>query len=101
MVDALKPIFVGHGSMDGEVISGVRQKDACHTAFVTARGETTIAWAQVGNVAAHLSAGRREFDLATDGATHTLAVPTGGYAEADAAGVDGAVGQLAGECGAY
>ena len=87
--------------MDGDLISDIRQVDACHTTFVTSRGETTIAWAQVGNVAAHLSAGRRDTSLKTAGATHTLSVPTGGYAEADAAGVDGAVGQMAGECGAY
>ena len=101
MVEAMKPIVVGHATMDGEVISNIRQMDACHTAFVTSRGETTIAWAQVGNVAAHLSAGRREIGLVTAGATHTLAVPIGGYPEADAAGIDGAVGQIAGECGAY
>ena len=94
MVDALKPIVVGHASMDGQV-------DACHTTFTTSRGGTTIAWAEVGNVAAHLSPGRREIGLKTAGATHTLSVPTRGYPEADAAGVDGAVGQLAGECGAY
>ena len=100
MIDALKPTIVGHVTLDGALVSGVRQADACHTVFTTPDGATTIAWAQVGNVVTHLVASRQETSLTTDGTSHTLSAPTAGYADADATGVRGALDQLATACGA-
>ena len=101
MIDALKPTIVGHVTLDGDLISSVRQADACHTVFTTSRGSTTIAWAQVGNVITHLVASRQETLLKTDGTSHNLSAPTAGYADADADSVRGALNQLATACGAH
>lgn len=100
MIEALKPSIVGHVTLDGDLVSDLRQADACHTVFTTSRGATTIAWSQVGNVVTHLVGGRQETGLKTGGVSHDLSAPTTGP-DADPDGIRGALGQLAGECGAY
>ena len=101
MINAMKPTIVGHVTLDGDLVNGVRQEDACRTTFTTSRGGTTIAWSQVANVVTHLVAGRQETALAAGKVSHMLSVPTGGYADADADGVRGALNQLAAACGPH
>ena len=101
MINALKPSIIGHVTLDGAIITDVRQADACHTVFRTSDAATTIAWDQVGNVITHLVGSRQETSLTTNKVVHNLSVPIGGYADADADGIRGALDQLAGECEAH
>lgn len=94
MVAEMRRMLVGKATLDGDAITDVRQVDACHTDFATAKGNTVIDWTKGGNIAPRQQGGRELNDLPGGDGTHPLSMPTG----SDADGVSGAFGLLVAEC---
>ena len=93
--------LVGHATLDGHDVTGVRAIDKCHTAFVTATGETVIDWTKADNSAAHDADGRENTELPGSDGKHVMSVVLGDLPEpaGNAANrTSGAFGGLAIEC---
>lgn len=102
IVDEMKRVLIAAGTMDGAAITDIRTRSHCRTIFVTANGATEIDWSKVGNIAPRLAKGREINDLANDEGNHELSIETSASSPArdNADGISGAVGLLAGDCGA-
>jgi hypothetical protein len=94
VVGALRTALVGTATLDGAPITDVTLRSRCTTAFVTAKGTTTIDWSKVGNFAGRID-GKQGILPISDGAEHLFAMPRGDAFR----GVDGSMGLLADECG--
>lgn len=97
----LATLLVGHATLDGAAVTGVRAVDKCHMAFVTAKGDTVVDWSKAGNLAPRDEGGREINRLPSATGWHELSVPLGEWPEPAgniANQSSGAFGQLATEC---
>ena len=72
---AMAPVFVGHVSFDGEILTHVRAVSACQTGFVTAKGATTIVWSRLSNIAPRTVADSDVIPLVSPDGEHDLSTP--------------------------
>ena len=69
---AMARLFVGHVSLDGELLTDVRALSACQTGFVTAKGATTIDWSRLSNPAPRTTADSDVIPLVSPDGEHDL-----------------------------
>ena len=69
---AMKRLFVGHVSFDGEPLTDVRAISACQTGFVTTKGTTTVDWSHLSNPAPRTTADGDVIPLASPDGEHDL-----------------------------
>ena len=72
---AMARVFVGHVSIDGELLTDVRALSACQTGFVTAKGGTTIDWSRLSKIAPRTEADSDVIQLVSPDGEHDLATP--------------------------
>ena len=91
-----------HATLDGREVTGVRAIDKCHTAFITAGGETVIDWAKADNPAPRNAGGREITQLPGKDGSHSMSAEQGDLPEPGGNAANrstGAFGQLALDCG--
>lgn len=98
----LAAVLVDHATLDGREVTGVRAIDKCHTAFITAGGETVIDWAKADNPAPRNAGGREITQLPGKDGSHSMSAEQGDLPEPGGNAANrstGAFGQLALDCG--
>lgn len=73
--DAIAPILIAHGTLDGDRIIDFKLRPRCATEFVTAKGTITIDWRKIGNLAEHDEGNQVVTPIDDGNGLHQLAVP--------------------------
>jgi hypothetical protein len=72
---AMARLFVGHVFFDGMLLTEVRALSACQTAYVTAKGATTIEWSGLSNTAPQTVGDNDVIPLVSPDGNHDLSLP--------------------------